>query len=317
MQADSQTKNRFVILDGHALLFRAYHAMPGFTGPDGAPTGAVYGFANVVLRVLRELDPTWLITCFDTPGPTFRDELYTEYKATRAETPSDLILQEEPTRQVLTSFSIPVYEQSGVEADDLIGTFVHQILAQPDLEDRVDEIVVVTGDRDLLQLARPRVLFYLMRRGIKEIELLNTSAVDTLLGIRADQLVDYKALRGDSSDNIPGVPGIGDKTAKLLLHEYDHLDDLYGELEGDSEPKVVLSLKLIEKLKKFKAQAYLSRQLATIKTDCPVSLDPLGAERTQYDPETAATTLKQFGFHGILKRLPSEKDEPKTQDSLF
>lgn len=315
MSTTNQHKNRFVLLDGHALLFRAYHAMPTFTAPDGSPTGAVYGFANVLIRVLKELDPVWAAACFDAPGATFRDALYEPYKATRAETPSDLILQEEPTMRVLKSFAIPVYQQAGVEADDLIGTFVKQIIEDSELEDQVDEIVIVTGDRDLLQLARDRVVFYLLRRGTKDIELLDHPAVDQLLGIRADQLVDYKALRGDSSDNIPGVPGIGEKSAHLLLRRYETLDEVYAALDRSQGAEFPVSQKQIESLRANKSQAYLSRTLATIKSDVDVVVDANLAKRVHYQRAEAQATLASLGFQGMLKRLPH--DRTRTQDSLF
>lgn len=292
---------RLVLLDSHALLFRAYHAMPAFTTPDGRPSGAVYGFTNVILRVLRELEPAWVVACFDAPGPTFRDERYPAYKATRPETPPEIIEQEAMVKEVLDAMAIPHEAVSGFEADDLIATLVEQALSKQD----IDEVVIVTGDRDLLQLTGSKVKIYLLRRSIKDIELLDKGDVEKLLGLPAAQYLDWKALRGDPSDNIPGVPGIGEKTAMVLIEEFGTLEELYRALEDRrSKMEDRVSEKIRERLLVNREQAFLSRELIELKDDAPVTLDLAAAARTNYRPEQAAQILKQFGFKGIVGRLP-------------
>lgn len=315
---------RLVLLDGHALLYRAFHAMPPFTSPDGRQSGAVYGFVNVVLRVLRELEPRYLIACFDAPGPTFRDKLYADYKATRAETPPDLITQEPITKEALAALAIPTFACPGWEADDIIATLVEQ--ASPGdrekkradndenakTEFEVDEIVIVTGDRDLLQLASQTVKIYLLRRGIKEIELIDGAGVESLMGLKPADILDWKALRGDPSDNIIGVPGIGDKTALALMREFGNLKNLYQAVRSQkSEVRIKVSLRDV--LLANQDRVYLNRELLKLRNDAPVTLDLAGASRANYNPARARDYLAGLGFKGILARLPGTP----TQKTLF
>ncbi len=303
------SKKRLVLLDGHALLFRAYHAMPGFTTPDGRPSGAVYGFTNVLLRVLRELEPTWIICCFDAPGPTFRDAIYPDYKATRAETPADLILQEPMVEEVLTALAIPYFARVGFEADDLLATLVHHALT--DDTHQVQETVIVTGDRDLLQLSRSQVLIYLLRKSIKDIELLDEAAVTTLMGLPPSRILDWKALRGDPSDNIVGVPGIGDKTALRLIERFQSLEKVY---EAVRAGKVAdLPERLQTSLITYTERAFQNRELLTVRTDAPVTLDLAAATRANYSAAAAKELLTRFGFRTILTRLPSSSTGEQTR----
>lgn len=301
-------KGRLVLLDGHAILFRAYHAMPGFTTPDGRPSGAVYGFTNLLLRIIRELEPRWVVACFDAPGKTFRDEQYAAYKATRAETPTDIITQEPMVREVLDALAIPHLAMPGFEADDIIGTFSQQAL-----ENNVEEVVIVTGDRDLLQLSQPRVQIYLLRNSMKEIALLDVAGVTELCGLPPGQLLDWKALRGDSSDNIAGVPGIGDKTALALIKSHEDLEHLYDALENGALTGV--SPRIMAALKEYKDRAFQNRALMTVLMTAPATLDLEGAERPGYRRETAASLLRSFGFKSIIDRLPT--DRSSQQASLF
>ena len=308
------TKKRLILLDGHALLFRAYHAMPAFTAPDGRPSGAVYGFANVLVRVIRELEPTWLVTCFDAPGPTFREEVYPDYKATRAETPADLITQEPMTKEVVSAFGIPHLAVAGWEADDLIATLVEQAVAKSEVRNQkseIDQVIIVTGDRDLLQLSQPKVKIYLLRSSTKEIVLLDEADVTELIGVPPTQLLEWKALRGDPSDNISGVPGVGDKTALILIKEFGTLERLYQHVEsGKSDLSAggsagrKISDWIVSNLLAYKERAFQNRELLTVRTDAPVTLDLVAAHHSNYQPVRARTTLGQFGFKGILSRLP-------------
>ena len=306
--------NRLILLDGHALLFRAFHAMPDFRTPEGYPSGAVYGFTSVLIRILKELEPRWVITCFDAPGPTFRDELYPAYKGTRAETPNDLILQEPMVRTVLESFGIPHYAQSGWEADDLLGTLTEQAVQRTGHES-VHEVIIATGDRDLLQLSGPKVKIYLLRQSIKEIELLDEAKVAGLIGVPARELLQWKALRGDPSDNILGVPGVGDKTALGFIQRYHSLEKLYAAVEK-SDPLVTDRMKKL--LLEFRDRAFANRDLLTIRKDAPIALDLAAAARSTYNPQRTGALLSSYGFKTILSRLPGYNPaEAAGQSTLF
>lgn len=298
---------RLVLLDGHAVLFRAFHAMPGFTAPDGSPSGAVYGFANVLIRILRELEPAYMMACFDAPGRTFRDEMYADYKGTRAETPPDLILQEPKVKALLDAFGVPHTAVSGFEADDLLATVADQALAGG----RVDEVVIATGDRDLLQLADHTIKIYLLRSGVKDIELLDGAGVAKLLGLPPEDILDWKALRGDPSDNIIGVPGVGDKTALQLIKDFGSLDELYRQLAAGTQTSV--RPRIAAALVECKERVYQNKELLKLRHDAPVDFDPVASARAGYQPELARSFLRGMGFHSILDRLPGAP----TQKSLF
>lgn len=298
---------RLVLLDGHAILFRAFHAMPPFTAPDGRPTGAVYGFTSIVLRILKELEPTFTAVCFDSPGKTFRDEIYTEYKATRVQTPPDVIAQEPMVKEVLDALAIPHYAASGFEADDLIATAVYETLGHTEV--KLDEVVIVTGDWDLLQLSGPKVKIFLMRRTIKEVELLDEEAVSKLVGLTPSKILDWKALKGDPSDNIIGVKGVGDKTAVELLTKYDSIAKIYGELDQ-------LSPKISRALTEGKTRVAQNQILLALRKDAPIKLDYDASTRKNYRKNKAVELLHSFGFKNLPGRLPEEKNEP-TQNRLF
>lgn len=302
-------QGRLVLLDSHAILFRSFHAMPALTTPDGRTAGGVYGFANVVVRVLRELEPTWMIACFDAPGKTFREEVYPAYKATRAETPPEIIEQEPMSKVMLEGFNIPHLGVTGFEADDLLATLAIQALR----DDAVTEIVIVTGDRDLLQLSQERVKIYLLRNSVKEIVLLDVQDVTALCELPPSQLLDWKALRGDPSDNIIGVPGIGDKTARQLILAHGSLEGLYQALAGTAPHAI--SARIGASLLEHKDRAFANRELLRVRFDAPVELDLVAAARTNYRHSQALTTLKNFGFKSILTRLP--QDQTAEQGRLF
>lgn len=299
-------KQRLVLLDGHAILFRAFHAMPAFTTPDGRPSGAVYGFANLVIRIMRELEPAWIVACFDAPGPTFRDKEYPAYKATRAETPPDIITQEPMVKEVLDVLAIPHIALPGFEADDLIATLTRQAR-----EAGVPDVVIVTGDRDLLQLSQSGVDIYLLRQSIKNIELLDVAAVTDLIGLPPSQLLDWKALRGDPSDNISGVPGVGDKTALSLIQAHGTLEGLYTALEQGETDGV--SARIRQSLLEHKDRAFKNRDLLTVHYHAPVELNLPQAARPGYRREAAGELLQSFGFKSILARLPEDRHQQQGQ----
>ena len=281
------------LLDGHALFHRSFHAFPDeMSTTAGEPTNAIYGFTRMLLDVLRIIKPDYLALTFDRPTPTFRHKDYAPYKAHRPSLPEGMRPQFGRIRDVVAAFNIPIYELDGFEADDLLGTLARQAEAK-----RV-RTVIATGDLDTLQLVDDwtRVTFARSpRKG--EFEYFDRAAVEARFGVEPAQVVDYKGLVGDTSDNIPGVPGVGPKTASKLIGEYgtlenilDHLDELTGRT------KLLLS--------ENREQALHSKYLATIVTDAPVTLDLEGARALNYDPDDARRLLYELEFYSLADKLP-------------
>jgi DNA polymerase-1 len=283
-----------LLLDGNAIVHRAYHAIPPLTTDDGTQTNAVYGFTLTLLNVLEKFHPDYIIVAFDPPGKTFRHEMFPEYKGKRKETPEDLVPQFDLVKKVVQSFGMMAVEQDGFEADDVIGTIAKQV------EDDGVKTIIVTGDKDTLQLIDDHISVFTMSRGIHDMVLYDSQTVRDKMGIDVEQVVDYKGLRGDASDNIPGVKGIGEKTATQLLSEYHDLDHIYEHLDDIKDS-------VRKKLIADKQAAYLSRQLGTILTT--VSIDPVDITRASVRDMTfdeARTLFHSLGFSSLMKRLPGE-----------
>ena len=220
-------KKQLVLLDAHAILHRAYHALPDFTSDKGEPTGALYGVSAMLLKIINDLKPDYLIACYDLPEPTYRHEVYEDYKAGRAKTDDDLIAQIKRSRDIFTAFNIPIYEKSGFEADDLLGTIAHQVKDRKDID-----VVIASGDMDTLQLVDDKkVRVYTQKKGIKEIVIYDEDGVNERFGFGPKFLTDYKGLRGDPSDNIPGIAGIGEKTATILIQKFGAIEEMYKVLK--------------------------------------------------------------------------------------
>lgn len=280
-----------VLLDGNALIHRSYHALPPMTTKTGESVNAVYGFALTLFGVLEKFKPDYIAASFDLPGGTFRDDLYKEYKAQRVAAPDDLYAQIPRVKELVQAMNIPIYEEAGYEADDCVGTLARQG------EKEGVAVVIVTGDTDTLQLVTDRVKVFTLRKGLKDMVLLGPKEVEEKYGFPPERLIDYKGLRGDSSDNIPGVKGVGEKTATDLIQEFGSLEDIYQNLEK-VKPKVR------EKLETDKEMAFLSKKLGTIDTAAPVTLD-LGATVTHdFDRETISGFLRELEFFSLLKRIP-------------
>jgi DNA polymerase-1 len=284
------------LLDGHALAYRTYFALTrGGGGGDrwrtssGEPTAGVFGFASVLLRILENERPDYLIVVFDT-GRTFRDDLFPEYKATREKMPEDLIPQIDRIRQLVDVFNIPRLEVDGYEADDVLGTVAKRV-AQEGLG-----VKIITGDRDLLQLVEERISVSLPGRSLSEAKDYFPEDVYTYLGVRPDQVVDFKALIGDKSDNIPGVAGVGVKTASALLAEYETLDGVYSNLDE-------LKPGTRKRLEAGRESAYLSQKLAQIVTDLDVSVDIESARTGAFDPSAVEALFRDLEFRSLLNRL--------------
>jgi DNA polymerase I len=284
-----------VLIDGHALAYRAYYALT--RGSDtsrwrtgsGEPTAGVFGFTSVLLRILEQENPDYLAVAFDT-GKTFRDDIFPDYKGTREKMPDDLAIQIERMRQLVDAFNIPRLEMEGFEADDVLGSIASQAV------NLGLGVKIFTGDRDLLQLVEKRIIVNLPGKSLADARDYLPDDVKEYLGVQPEQVIDYKALVGDTSDNIPGVAGIGQKTAESLLEEYNTLDEIYAHL--DDLPKGTR-----KKLEEGKESAYLSQKLATIVTNLQIPLDLEKARPAHFNPHEVEAMFRELEFRSLMKRL--------------
>ena len=288
---DASERPRLVILDAMSLIHRAYHAVPRhFATSSGEPTNAIFGFTNILLRVVEELSPDHAAAAFDLPGPTFRDEMYEPYKAHR-EAPDDmLVAQFGRIRELLEVLGIPIYDLEPYEADDVLGTLARQAEA-----DGFD-VWLITGDRDALQLVTPHVRVLSTNPRTGQPLIYDEAAIADRWGIKPSQVVDFKGLVGDSSDNIPGVKGVGEKTASTLLKDYADIDDIYAHLE-DLRPAIRRRLEGQEEV------AYLSRRLATIVCDVPVEFDQERTRLWQADVDAVQALMRELQFRNVVERM--------------
>ena len=247
-----KTKQKFILIDGNALVHRAFHALPPLKTKSGELVNAVYGFTTIFLKALKEIKPEYAAVTFDKAKKTFRNEIYPEYKATRVKAPQELYDQIPKIKDLLKMFNIPIYEIDGFEADDVIGTISHlKGVDRPDIE-----TIIVTGDLDTLQLVDDNTKVFSLKRGLSDTIIYDDKAVSQRFeGLKPDQLIDFKGLKGDPSDNIPGVKGIGDKTAISLLNEFKTLENLYKNIESKKISEAVR-----KKLAEHKEEAFLSKK---------------------------------------------------------
>jgi DNA polymerase-1 len=260
---------KLVLLDAHAIIHRAYHALPDFATSKGEPTGALYGLSSMLLKLISDLRPDFIIACFDLPGPTHRHEAYEDYKSLRAKIDDELVVQLERSKEVFEAFGIPIYSHPGFEADDIIGTIVENKKRDKDIE-----IIIASGDMDTLQLVEgKKVKVFTLKKGISDTILYDEKKVVERFGFPPKLIADYKGLRGDPSDNIKGIPGIGDKTATTLITEFGSIEDIYKTLKKNPEKlkKTGLSDRIIKLLEEGEEDALFSKTLATIRTDAPVN----------------------------------------------
>jgi DNA polymerase-1 len=295
---------RLMLLDGYGLVYRGYFALPPLTTSKGDLVNGVFGFASIVLRGIADLQPDYLAVSFDLPGPTFRHEQYADYKATRVKMPDDLRDQFPKVREVVKALRIPVYEMPGYEADDVIGTITQQLDPRDDLE-----TTIVTVDLDMLQLVTPRVRLMTTRSGVENTVMYDVARIDERFGLRPDQMIDYKALKGDTTDNIPGVPGVGEKTAAKLIREFGDLESLFARLD-DVKPD-----KLRDKLRDHRDQVFIGRDLSTIVRDLPVSIDLEAARLGDYDRDTVVRLFREYEFRTLIERLPPMAGETADERS--
>jgi DNA polymerase-1 len=296
------TKNslKFIIIDGNSLIHRAFHALPLLATAKGEYTNGVFGFIKMLFKIIKEDEPDYLAVAFDIGKVTFRHDRFNDYKGTRKVTPDELKPQFQLVKDLLMAMNIPVFELEGYEADDLIGTLIKQG------EKAAYENIIVTGDRDTLQLISDRTRVKLTRKGISEIEEFDLEALTQKYGLTPSQFIDLKGLMGDSSDNIPGVPGVGEKTGLKLLHQFGTLENILASIDQ------IQGEKIKERLFEFGEQALLSKELATISCNAPVTI----AELVPFNTETweIGKLLELFGrleFKSLLGELPRKKQLPE------
>ncbi len=293
---------KVLAIDANALIHRAYHALPPLKTKEGDLVNSVYGFLLIFFRALKELKPQYAIAAFDYPAPTFRHKEYEEYKAHREKTPDDLISQIPIIKEALKKFKVKIIEKEGLEADDLIGC-----IAKKASKNNI-ETVIVTGDMDLLQLVNDKVKVYTSKRGVKDTVLYDKEKVkERFKGLTSSQLTDYKALRGDPSDNIPGVIGVGEKTAIDLISRFNSLEELYKDID---KKEIKASLK--KTLKKNKDKALLSKYLVELKCDAPLNFSIEDLKWGGHKEEEVIEFLKKYQFQTLIPRL----EEIKGKDQL-
>ncbi len=289
---------KIVIIDSNAIVHRSFHALPPLTAPDGSIANAVYGFTSMLIRMIRELEPDYIVATFDMASPTFRHVAYERYKAQRPKGPDELYAQIPKVKEVLSAFHIPVLEKEGYEADDIIGTLAKKISQ----EHKNAEVIIVTGDLDTLQLVTDCVRVYTMKKGVNETILYDEAAIKERYGLIPAELTDYKGLRGDPSDNIPGVKGIGEKTASELLQKYHSIEEVYRKLKkGELETSESIKKKLAAE----EEEALFSKELATINQDVPIdfSLEKMSWGGVREHLQEVETIFKKFGFRTLWDRL--------------
>jgi len=296
---------RLVLIDGHAILHRAYHAFPStLKTRRGELVNAVYGFTRILLTVLEDLKPQYLAVAFDLPQPTFRHREYVGYQIQRPEMDRELFGQIERVYQIVKALNIPIFTAPDFEADDVIGTLARQTVQNKVHRTKNIGVIIVTGDKDIMQLVNKKVKVYAPRKGFSEPEIFDSQKVKKLLGVTPEQIIDYKALTGDPSDNYPGVSGIGPKTAVQLLNQYGDLATIYKNL------KKIKPL-LAQKLKDGKENAYLSQKLATIVTKVPLKLNLKACLAHDYDHQKAIKLFEELEFKSLMSKLPGIKKKKK------
>jgi len=310
---------KLILIDGNAILHRAFHALPPLTNKDGIIVNAVYGFFSMFLKILEDQKPDFIIVCFDRKAPTFRKELYVGYQARRPKMSEDLTPQIKFVHEILEKAKVEIFEVDGYEADDLIGTIAHQAVngsrfivhgknkkinhQQSTINHEPMEVFIVSGDRDLLQLVNSHVKMIAPVTGLTNMIIFDEAAVTQKYGIKPSQMVDYKALVGDASDNYPGVAGIGPKTASTLINEYKSLENIYNSLEEIKVKNTNLALKLATDAE----AAGLAQKLAGVVLDAPIALDIEKADVKYFDKKELIKKFEKFGFKSLLKRLNGEQ----------
>jgi len=316
-------KTTFVLIDGNAILHRAYHAMPRFE-VEGKLVNAIYGFISILFSTIERYHPEYLAVAFDVKGPTFRDKIFDEYKAKRVKPPQEFYDQIPKVWDFIRTMEIPLLTREGYEADDIIGTLAKKV--NGDLGE--GEVIIVTGDQDTLQLVDGRTKVAMPTMGKIKETLYDTAAVQGKLGISPSQVIDYKTLSGDSSDNIPGVRGIGPKTAVELIKGfgtvekiYEYLDNLKFEISNfksnQNDKNLKIKSRIIELLLSNRDSALMSKELATIRTDVEFDFKLKDAKLHDFDKDKVVNFLENFRFRSLIRRLPESQRRNGQQERLF
>lgn len=301
--------SKLVLIDSHAVAHRAFHAIPKENFKrQGQVINAVYGFFSMLVSAVAELKPDYLIACFDSQGQTFRHEKFIGYQSKRPETLRELTSQIELIKRSLKQADIPVLEKSGFEADDIIGTILKKLKVKSQ-KSKIKEAIVITGDKDLMQLVTDKAKLYFMKKGVSEVELVGPKEVKEKLGVRPDQVVDYKALMGDSSDNYPGVKGIGPKTAAKLLEEFDNLSNIFLQVDK-------ISTEVRNRLERSKESAVISQELARIVTSVSIEFSRRKSRWGKSKLLKLKTVLEILRFPSLVKRVDNAGDLAKKEKQL-
>jgi DNA polymerase-1 len=281
-----------LLIDNHALIYRFFHALPPLTNPKGEASGAIYGLSSVLLKIIKEQRPDYIAAAFDLPGKTFRNDLYDQYKIHRPTMPNDLQPQVKKARELFNVFGIKTIDQEGFEADDVIGSLAKKFKDEKDLV-----VIILSGDLDVLQLVvGEKVVIQFLKKGITETKLYDEEAVIERYGVTPKQLPDLKGLLGDTSDNIPGIKGVGPKTASPLIAKYGDLDGLFENLWELPE-------KIGNKLENQKESALFSKDLATIRVDIPLNFSLEDLKRESLNRDKIKDFFEEMGFNSLIKRL--------------
>ncbi len=303
-KSENLNKNKLVLLDTHAIIHRAYHALPDFASSKGEPTGAIYGLLTMLLKIITDIKPDYIVACYDLPEKTFRHIAYEHYKAGRVKADDALVVQLNSSRKIFEALSIPMYDSPGFEADDMLGTITENLKKNKDVD-----IVIASGDMDTLQLVDDkRVQVFTLKKGINDTILYDEEKVLERFGFRPEFLPDYKGLRGDPSDNIIGIKGIGEKTAEILIQKFGTLEKMYKEIKKD--PLCIknagLSDRISELIKNGEEEAIFSKTLATIRRDAPIDFNlPEKKFLESVNIESVEELLRDFEFKSLMNRVRS------------
>ena len=293
---------KFIIIDGNAVLHRAFHALPDFKSKDGESIGALYGFISFFLKIVKENNPDFIATTFDTHAPTFRHKKYKSYKATRKKAPDELYEQIPKIKEFLKAIKVATFEKKGYEADDIIGTISKTT-------PKSIEVIIATGDADAFQLVEENIKVFFLEKGIKQGTFYDKEKVkEKYSNISSENLVEFKALRGDPSDNIPGIPGIGEKTATEIIKKFSTIENLYKNIDNLEE---FFSDNIIKKIREGKKDAFLSRELSEIKIDVPISFN-LNNCIFKEDKKNLIKFFEKYNFKSFISRILEEKKKNMT-----
>ena len=314
MPKDVPAKQKtLLLLDSHAIIHRAYHAVPDFKNSQGVPTGALFGIINMLFGILERYKPDVVIACYDLPHPTYRHEIYEAYKGHRKKSDDDLVTQIQSSREIFVDLCIPMYDMPGFEADDILGTIVEKVTGEGNTQEEQYQIIIASGDMDTMQLIKGKqVMVYTLKKGLNDTIIYDEEAVIKKYGMTPHQLIDYKGLRGDTSDNIIGVPGVGEKTATSIIQEFGNIEDMYEYLEAnpfsktnERYKKAAISERFYNLLTTHKDDAIFSKALATIRLDAPIDFDLVQKEPWYEcaDVEAFNKLLQKYELKSIRGKL--------------